>query len=75
MFFFLYNDDNNFSLVFELFGNMNFLEVNARLWKKSKSFSNLANLDFICEKVGVVSYVGQFLWESQFKVSPYLHNP
>jgi hypothetical protein len=60
MYFFKNNDDDNFSLVFELCSNMNFLEVNAWLQRKSESFSNLANLDYICENFGVVSYVGQF---------------
>jgi len=31
VFFSLCNDGNSFSLMFELCGNMNFLEVNARL--------------------------------------------
>jgi len=59
-FFFLYNDGDNFSLVFELCGNMNFLEVNARLQRKLESLSNLTNLDYICEKFSVVSYASQF---------------
>ncbi len=57
-FFSLYNDGNSFSLVFKLRGNMNFLEVNARLRRKPESFSNLANLDYICEQFGTISYVG-----------------
>jgi hypothetical protein len=56
MFFFLYNDGDNFSLVFELCSNMNFLEVNARLQRKLESLSNLTNLDYICKIFGVVSY-------------------
>jgi len=46
---YIYNDGNSFSLVFELCGNMNFLEINARLRRKLESFSNLVILDYICE--------------------------
>jgi hypothetical protein len=52
MFFFLYNGGDSFSLMFKLYGNMNLLEVNAWLWRKLESYSNLANLDYICEQFG-----------------------
>jgi hypothetical protein len=52
MFFKNYNDGDNFSFVFELYSNMNFLKVNAWLQRKLESFNNLANLDCICENFG-----------------------
>ncbi len=51
-FFEKYNGGNSFSLMFKLYSNMNLLEVNAWLWRKVERYSNLINLDYICEQFG-----------------------